>query len=127
MKITNTPSAWIKSHQVTAFFAITFAISWGLGYTWILVVKKSLYLLAPLTVIATVGPALAGIIITAISNTRPKEGTIRSRWIVFLIAWVVCILVFLANNTFINHAPFSPVMLIFTVKFPMLASDIYRW
>ena len=115
MKITNPLSAWIKSHQVTAFFAITFAISWGLGYTWILFVKKSLYLLAPLTVIATVGPALAGIMISAVSNTRPKEGTKRSHWTAFLIAWVVCILVFLANNTFINHAPFSPIMVGFTL------------
>jgi membrane protease YdiL (CAAX protease family) len=107
--------SWVKTHQVIAFFTITFAISWGLGYTWILVVNKGIFLLAPLTVIAAVGPALAGIIISAVSNTQPKEGTKRSHWIAFLIAWVVSALVFLANNTFINHAPFSPVMLIFTL------------
>ena len=106
---------WIKTHQVTAFFIITFAISWGLGYTWILLVNKGVFLSAPLTAIAMCGPALAGIIISAASNTQPKEGTKRSHWIAFLIAWVVCVLVFLANNTFINHAPFSPIMLIFTL------------
>jgi CAAX protease family protein len=106
---------WVNIHQVMAFFIITFAISWGLGYTWILVVNKGIFLLAPLTVIAMVGPALSGIIISAISNTQPKVGTKRSHWITFLIAWVICALVFLANNTFINHAPFSPVMLIFTL------------
>ncbi len=106
---------WIKVHQVTAFFLITFIISWGLGYTWILVVEKGIYLLAPLTITALLGPALAGIIISALSNTQPKAGTKRSHWIAFLIAWVVCALVFLANNTFINHAPFSPIMLIFTL------------
>jgi membrane protease YdiL (CAAX protease family) len=106
---------WIKSHQVTAFFIITFAISWGLGYTYILVVNKGKSLLAPLTVIALIGPALAGIIISALSNTQPKEGTKRSHWIAFVIAWVICVLVFLANNTFINHAPFSPIMLLLTL------------
>lgn len=39
---------WIETHQVTAFFIITFAISSGLGYTWILVVNKGIFLLAPL-------------------------------------------------------------------------------
>jgi len=106
---------WIKQHQVLAFFIITFAISWGLGYTWILVVNKGMYILAPLTMIALVGPAMSGIIISAVSNTQPKQGTKLSHWIAFLIAWVVSALVFLANNTFINHAPFSPVMLIFTL------------
>ena len=105
----------IKRHQLAAFFIITFTISWGLGYTWILVVNKGMYMLAPLTTIAFVGPALSGIIISAVSNTQPKAGTKRSHWIAFLIAWVVSALVFLANNTFINHAPFSPVMLIFTL------------
>jgi hypothetical protein len=28
---------WIKVHPITAFFIITFTITWGLGYTWILV------------------------------------------------------------------------------------------
>lgn len=106
---------WIKTHQVTSFFILTFVISWGLGYSWLLVVNKGMYFLAPLTFIALVGPALAGIIISTIANPLPKEGVKRSHWIAFLIAWMVCMLVFLAKNTFINHAPFSPVMLIFTL------------
>ena len=106
---------WITTHQVTAFFIITFAISWGLGYTWILMADKQIFLLAPLALTAMCGPSLAGIIISALSNTQPKVGTNRSHWVAFLIAWIVCMLVFLANNSFINHAPFSPIMLIFTI------------
>ncbi len=93
----NKLTQWIKSHQLAAFFILTFSISWGLGYSWILVANKGIFLLAPLTVIATVGPTLAGIIISAISNTQPKQGAKRSHWIAFLIAWVVCVLVFLAE------------------------------
>jgi membrane protease YdiL (CAAX protease family) len=65
--------------------------------------------------VATCGPALAGIIISAVSNTQPKQGKKQTYWIAFLVAWVVSALVFLANNTFINHAPFSPVMVGFTL------------
>jgi membrane protease YdiL (CAAX protease family) len=111
----NKLTQWIKTHPITAFFVITFVISWGLGYTWILVVNDGIFLLAPLAFIAACGPALAGIIISTVSNTQPKEGTKRTYWIAFLVAWVLSALVFLANNTFINHAPFSAVMLIFTL------------
>jgi CAAX protease family protein len=105
---------WIKTHQVGAFFIFTFVISWGLGFSY-LAVYKGIVFLAPLAFIAFCGPALAGVIITAVSNTQPKQGTKRSYWIAFLIAWVVSALIFLANNTFINHAPFSPVMVGFTL------------
>ena len=105
---------WIKRHQVTAFFIITFAISWGLGFTLDPVLKKGVFLLAPLAFIALCGPALAGIIISAVCNNQSKQGTKRTYWIAFLVAWVLSALVFLANNTFINHAPFSPVMVGFT-------------
>ena len=111
--IMNKPSNWIKDHQVTAFFMVTFAISWGLGFSYI-AVSKGIFWLAPLVPIAFCGPALAGIIISALSNTKPRQGTKRANWIAFLVAWVVCVLVFLANNTFINHAPFSPIMFGFT-------------
>ena len=106
---------WIKRHQVVTFFIITFAITWGLGFSYGAVLKKGQFLLAPLIVVATCGPALAGIIISAISNTQPRQGTRTAFWLAFCLAWVVSAAVFLANNTFINHAPFSPVMVGFTI------------
>src|SRR5512136_833083 len=105
-KVTN----WVKEHQVIAFFILTFAITWGLGFSYAAVMNKKVFLLAPLVFVATCGPALAGIIITAITNTQPWEGKRKAFWITFLVAWVVSALVFLANNTFINHAPLNPVM-----------------
>jgi membrane protease YdiL (CAAX protease family) len=104
---------WIKNHQVTTFFILTFAITWGLGFSYS-AINKGMFLLAPLAFIAICGPALAGISVSAISNTYPREGTKRTVWIAFLVAWVISAFVFLANNTFINHAPFSPVMVGFT-------------
>lgn len=105
---------WIKQHQIVAFFAITFAISWGLGFSYDAVMNKENFLLAPLAFIATCGPALAGIIVTAASITQPRRGTRKAFWIAFFVAWIVSTIVFLANNTFVNQAPFSPVMVGFT-------------
>lgn len=105
---------WIKCHQIIAFFVITFVITWGLGFSY-LAVYKGEFLLAPLAFVATCGPALAGIIISTICNTQPREGSKRTYWIAFLVAWVVSALVFLANNIFINHAPLTPIIIVLTI------------
>lgn len=105
---------WLERHQLIAFFVLTFAITWGLGFSYPAVYKGQI-LLAPLVFIATCGPALAGIIISATINTQPRQGNKRTFWIAFLVAWIVSLLVFLANNTFINHAPLSPIMIGFTI------------
>jgi len=65
---------WIKHHQTTAFFVITFAITWGLGFSYDAVINQQNFLLAPLVMIATCGPALAGILVTAICSPRTVSG-----------------------------------------------------
>jgi CAAX protease family protein len=108
-------TGWIKRHQVVAFFVLTFGITWGLGFSYGAVLKRGQFLLAPLFFLATCGPALAGIILTAVANTEPRRGTRRGFWIAFFVAWVVSALVFLANNTFINHTPLSSRMIGFAL------------
>jgi len=106
---------WIKLHQVATFFIITFAITWGLGFSYSAVINKGQLLLAPLVMVATCGPALAGIIISAVANSQPKQGTRKTFWIAFLWAWAVSAIVFIAHNTFINHAPPSLLLIGFSI------------
>ena len=107
-KLTN----WIKNYQIAAFFIITFAITWGLGFSYDAVLKQGQFLLAPLMVVAMCGPALAGIIITAMTNTQPKQENRKAFWIAFFVAWFVSVLVFVTHNTFISHVPLSlPVII----------------
>lgn len=58
------PANWIRHHQVAAFFLITFAITWGLGFSFDAVMNEASLLLAPLVFVALCGPALAGIAVT---------------------------------------------------------------
>ena len=69
--------AWIRRHQIIAFYLITFGITWGLGFSY-LAVYRGQVLLAPLAFVATCGPALAGILISAVCNTQPREGSQRT-------------------------------------------------
>jgi len=114
-KLTN----WIKRHQVVAFFVLTFAITWGLGFSYDAVIKRSQFFLAPLSFLATCGPALAGILITAVANAEPRQGTRKAFWGAFFVAWVVSALVFLVHNMAFNGVPFSPVLAGFTLVLVM--------
>jgi membrane protease YdiL (CAAX protease family) len=100
-------SGWIKHHQVAAFFVLTYAITWGLGFSYGAVLRRGQFLLAPLVFLATCGPALAGIILTTVANAEPRQGTRRAFWIAFLVAWVASALVFLTHMTFFNRVPLS--------------------
>ena len=105
---------WIKSHQVEAFFLLAFAITWGLGFSYV-AVYKGMYLLLPLGFIASCGPALAGILISALSNTQPPQGSRKAPWIAFFIAWMVSAPVWLAYTTIVGQVPFSPALVILTL------------
>lgn len=111
----NNLTNWIKGHQITSFFLITFTITWGLGISYGAVMQRDQFLLAPLVFIATCGPALAGILISAISNTQPIQGTGKAFWITFFFAWPVSSIVALSFSTFINHVPLSPPIILLYV------------
>ena len=119
---------WIKRHQILTFFILTFVISWGGGLSYFAIYKGMFYLL-PLGFIATCGPALAGIIISALSNTQPRQGSSKSAWIVFLVAWIVSTMVWLAHRKIIEHLPISPVLvvliLVSVVPVPFVISMAY--
>ncbi len=102
---------WIRRHQVVAFFVITFAISWGLAFSWGAVLQREQFLLLPVAFVAVCGPGLAGIIVSAVTNTRAREGPRRAFWIALLGAWVASALVFLVHHAFIEGVTLSPALI----------------
>jgi len=101
---------WIKRYQVAAFYILTFAISWGLGFSYDAIVNRDQFLLLPIVFVAICGPGIAGIIISAVTNTQPRKGPRKTFWVAFLAAWFVSVLVCLANSKFIEQNPLSPAM-----------------
>jgi membrane protease YdiL (CAAX protease family) len=115
----NTLTDLVKRHQTAAFFIITFAITWGLGFSYDSFRNTDKLVLIPLAFVATCGPALAGIIVTAISNTQPSHGTNKSQWIAFFGALLISTIVFLAHQAIVNHGPLSIVMVGFVLVLVM--------
>jgi len=91
----NNVKKWIKQHQIISFFILTFVISWGLWIPLIpLIFGRKLFMLLPLAMIALFGPALAGIIISAIVNPEPRQDRSKTQWLAFLLTWMVATPVF---------------------------------
>jgi len=102
---------WIGRHQVTAFFIITFVITWGLGFSYKAVMSGK-YLVLPLMFLATCGPALAGIMVACISGSNRQSAKRRISWVPFFISWIVVTIVFIANHVFINKGPVSTALVV---------------
>jgi membrane protease YdiL (CAAX protease family) len=100
---------WIKNHQVAAFYIFTFAITWGLGFSYGAVVKRSLNRLLPLVSLASCGPALAGIIVSAVINTQPGKGKRRTFWIAFFVAWILSTVIHSAYLLLYGRFNYSPL------------------
>ena len=113
----------MRKKPIAAFFIITFAITWGLGFSYIAVLRQGKYQLATLVSIATCGPALAGILVTTVGNREPRSGSKKARWIAFLIAQLVGTAVFSAYNFYISNVPVSvtTVVLAFLLLTPPVA------
>lgn len=108
---------WIRQHQVTGFFIVTFTIMLGLGFSWDGVLRRNQGLLLPLAFVTACGPGLAGIVVSAVINTQPRQGSRISFWIAFLVAWAVSVFVCLANYKFIESLSLSPaVVVVFTIS-----------
>lgn len=101
---------WIKDHQVTAFFFMAFAITWGLGFSYNAVLNQDQILWLPVAFLAFTGPGLAGIIISAITNTQPMQRSRKAFWIGFVAAWGIGMIVYLANLHFIENVQLSPII-----------------
>lgn len=93
---------WIKNHPIVAFFTITYAISWGLGFSYHAAQIQEKLWAYPVAVFATCGPAMAGIFITALSDPQPRQRSRRTFWCAFCVTWVVVTVVWLAFLKFIN-------------------------
>jgi len=90
-------SSWIKQHQLSSFFILSFAISWGLLITLGPLYMSGVVLVIPILMLALFGPALAGIILSGVIHPEPKQTTLKSRLLAFFLTWLVATPVFVLS------------------------------
>jgi len=85
MKVTN----WIRRHQVLAFFILAYALSWSVLLIYFAFVQEDPtggVLIEPLVVFS---PALMAMLISGIAKPLPKHQGGGSRWIAFVLSWLI--------------------------------------
>lgn len=104
-------ASWIRTHQLAAFFILTFVMSWGIWFAPGAVLQQGNILLTPLIFVYACSPALAGIIISAVSSTEARQGSRLSFWVAFLFAWIALLLVEMGHAALFSKDPLSPVII----------------
>jgi membrane protease YdiL (CAAX protease family) len=90
----NKLACWIKENQLISFFALSFTISWGLLFLLGPLYANGVVLVVPALMLALYGPALAGIILSAILHPKPRQATPRSRLLTFFLTWLLATPIF---------------------------------
>jgi membrane protease YdiL (CAAX protease family) len=108
----NKLTQWIKQYQVTAFFALTYALSWGLWLPWML---TRIELLELLVFIGLFAPALACIVIARVVEPGRAEDSRRARRMAFLAAWVLVTAIFVLNARSSSGIPLLAAVVVFAV------------
>jgi membrane protease YdiL (CAAX protease family) len=118
--------SFIRSHEVLTFFLLTYAIAWGALALIIPFISASRIevIAIPLLLLAPFAPALSGIIITMISDGRPRQGSTRAQASAFLAAWIPTTLIFLLNPNLKTMYDISPTIVAISVSTAMIPSFI---
>jgi membrane protease YdiL (CAAX protease family) len=85
----NMLAGWIKSHQVAAFFILAYLVAWPLLMLIFFIFPGNQLVLALSGLLAVFSPALAAMLISAIIDPKPKQGSSKWRWFAFGISWVI--------------------------------------
>lgn len=93
-KSVNKIANWINGHPLISYFILCFTISWGLLFSFGPIYVRGVVIVIPILMLALFGPALAGIILSAISHSEPKQATPRKRLLTFSLTWLVATPVF---------------------------------
>lgn len=84
----NAIGRWIQRHQVIAFIILTFLITWP-GFYLVFFMFPENDLVQVTGFLAVFSPAFSAMLISAVVDPRPKQGSGRQRWIAFGVSWLI--------------------------------------
>ena len=117
---------FIRNHEVLTFFLLSYALSWGaLALIIPFISGSQIEVLAiPLLLSAPFAPALSGIIVTTIKDSRPRQGNVRAQATAFLAAWIATTLIFLLNPNLKAMYDISPTIVVISAVTAVIPSYI---
>jgi len=100
----------IKLYQISAFFVLTYLITWFLLLPYMLTGDEQAY--GILVMFGIFGPAFANIIVSRIIRPVPSDHKPTFKYLIFLITWIIATVIFTFNVKTTSEIE-SPIAIIF--------------
>ena len=101
---------WIKQHQLSAFFLLTYLTTWLFILPYIVTGDEQTF--GIFVLIGIFGPAFINIIISRIIEPVPDENLFKKRCVTFLVTWIIATVIFTLNIKTTSEIE-SPVAIVF--------------
>jgi len=95
----NTLKNWIRQHQVLSFFVLVYAAAWTAMCLVYFIFPGNDGVLVLSMPIAQFSPALCAMLISGIAEPHPKQEDKKTRWIVFVLSWLVSATIMILHST----------------------------
>ncbi len=97
----------VKRHPLPAFFALTFAFSWGLWLIFQPIYLSGKVAAAPFIMLGIFGPALAAITLSALDESGRRQGSRKFFLATFVLMWPAGTLLFTLDQVYSENRSFS--------------------
>jgi membrane protease YdiL (CAAX protease family) len=104
--------AYLKRHQLIAYFVLTYGFSWALWIPLQQLVIDGQKTLMPLISLGVFAPALVGIGLSAVLKPRPRQGSRKPAVIALIVAWLLASIIIIVYLTVIQRMDLSTPLVI---------------
>ena len=115
---------WMKKYPLTAFFVLTYGISWPLFYITLFLFPGNMMLQGTLGSIATFAPVFAAMMVSASCESAPNLKQGWKRPITFLSAWLLSVLVLVLFLWRVRGAQIQPGIIVFSGMLALLPAYV---
>jgi len=105
-----TSKKFIKTHPVTSFFILTFALSWSMFILALRLFPENDLYRAPLVSVGAFAPALTSIFLSAVINPGQRPTKKRVRAIVFVCVWIIAWVNLVLFASLVRSMPFNVLL-----------------
>ncbi len=107
--------SWTRQHQVLAFFILVYAIAWPAMFLIYFIFPGNDGVAILSMPFMLFSPALSAMLIAGIAEPRPKHTGRQTRWIVFVLAWLVSAFIMILHTRINLGIKSVPVFIIFGI------------